>query len=180
MIRIESIRTTHEAYDFVENLLISAFPEEERRELALQREYTDSNPLFRTNVIYQGEQPVGVITCWDFDTFSYIEHFAISPDCRNGGYGQKVLTRMDELLAKPIVLEVEMPTTELSNRRIGFYKRLGYTLWEKEYRQPPYHAGDGYLPMRIMAKGALNPESDFESVKAKLYKDVYNVKSTED
>ena len=175
MISIESIKTSHEKYDFVENLLTSAFPKEERRELDLQRKYTDDNPLFHTNIIWHEEKPVGFITYWDFNDFYYIEHFAISPDCRNGGYGQKVLTRVDELLTKPIALEVELPTTELSSRRIGFYSRLGYKLWEKEYKQPPYRKGDEFLPMYIMVKGELDPEKDFEKVRDKLYKEVYNV-----
>lgn len=175
MITIQRISSTDADYDFVEKLLISAFPKEERRELELQKEYTDCNPLFHNNVIYHDGKPVGFITYWDFNDFYYIEHFAISPDCRNGGYGQKVLNRTDEILGKPIVLEVEMPTTEMSIRRIGFYNRLGYKLWEKDYMQPPYRTGDGYLPMYIMAKGELNCEKDFARIKDKLYKEVYKV-----
>ena len=38
----------------------------------------------------------------------------------------------------PVVLEVEMPTDEMSKRRIGFYERLGFELDNQVYHQPPY------------------------------------------
>ncbi len=61
----------------------------------------------------------------DNGRFYYIEHFAIDPSLRNGGYGKRVL-EVDELkkqLKGPIVLEVEEPNDEMSTRRIHFYKR---------------------------------------------------------
>lgn len=178
MITIELVKTTDlNYYNFVEHLLLSAFPQEERRELDLQRDFTDNNSSFYNNIVLgENAQPVGFITYWDFDDFFYVEHFAISPDARNGGYGKKVLEALHQKLGKPVVLEVEMPEDEMSKRRIGFYNRMGYVVWEKDYKQPPYRAGDGFLPMYIMALGDLNPEKDFERVVERLYKEVYLVK----
>lgn len=176
MITIKQIRSAQiEYYNFVEKLYLSAFPKEERRSLELQREYTDENPLFYNNIILSDNTPVGFISYWDFDDFYYVEHFAISSSQRNGGYGQKVLTYLKEKLSRPIVLEVEKPTDEFSTRRINFYKRLGYILWENEYLQPPYNEGDGHLPMHLMIWGDLDTERDFEQIKNKLYKVVYKV-----
>lgn len=176
MITIQRIRTTHvEYYDFVEQLLTSAFPKEEHRELDLQREHTDNNASFYNNIIFHNDIPVGFIAYWDFNDFYYIEHFAITPGQRDKGYGHKVLTYIDEKLRRPIVLEVEVPVTELSIRRVSFYERLGYKLWEKQYQQPPYRKGGNYIPMYIMARGNLNCEKDFGRIKQRLYKDVYGV-----
>lgn len=72
-------------------------------------------------------------------------------------------------------MEVEAPEEEMAIRRINFYKRHGFTLWEKPYMQPPYKPGDGYLPMLLMAYGSLECEKDFEYVKERIYREVYNV-----
>jgi len=176
MITIERISTKDVAhYEFVENLLITSFPQEERRELEDQRDFTDNNPLFHVRIILDDNKPVGLITYWDFDDFYYIEHFAVSPEARNGGYGKKVLTLLDDHLTKPIVLEVEEPCDEMSIRRVGFYTRMGYQMWERAYLQPPYRKGEGFLPMFIMAKGDLDMEKDFDRVKGRIYKHVYLV-----
>ena len=39
--------------------------------------------------------------------------------------------------------------------------------------QPPYKAGDNYLPMLLMAHGNLECEKDFEQVKKCIYREVY-------
>ena len=120
--------------------------------------------------------PVGLITYWDFGHFHYIEHFAIAPTLRNGGHGKSVLNHLCQLLKHPIILEVEIPEEEMAQRRINFYQRQGFSLWEEPYQQPPYKVGDNYLPMLLMAYGNLECEKDFDSVKECIYREVYNVK----
>lgn len=177
MIRIQPISTLDvQQYQFMEELLTAAFPPEEYRELKDLREYTDRTGHFYNNIIFDDDTPVGFITYWDFDNFYYFEHFAINPALRNGGYGKKVLDFLTEKLERPIVLEVEKPTEEMAQRRIGFYQRQGFTLWEEEYQQPPYKPGDDFLPMHLMVNGDLQCERDFEEVKQRIYKEVYNVK----
>lgn len=176
MIFIQRIHTTDkEYYCFAENLLIAAFPKEERRELSMQREYTDRKTHFHNNILLVNKKPVGFISYWNFGLFYYVEHFAIDVTQRNSGYGQMVINALKEKLQGPIVLEVELPEDETSKRRIGFYQRLGFRLWKKEYQQPPYRNGESYLPMQLMVQGDLKSETDFELIKKQLYKEVYNV-----
>lgn len=176
MIRLQPIRTSDvQHYQFMENLLINAFPPEEYRSLEELRNYTDHTDNFHNNLILDGNTPIGFITYWDFNNFYYVEHFAIDPNQRNGGYGKSVLEHLSENLHRPIVLEVEMPVEEMAQRRINFYKRQGFTLWEKEYQQPPYKPGDPFLPMYLMVKGDLQCDRDFEEVKRRIHKEVYNV-----
>ncbi len=73
-------------------------------------------------------------------------------------------------------MEVERPLEEMAKRRINFYQRHGFTLWENDYYQPPYKPGDDYLPMYLMVHGELNAQKDFEEVKHRLYTEVYKVK----
>lgn len=156
MLELIPIRTDHPYYPFVERLLESAFPPEERRNADRQRTTTDGNARFRCLVIQtELEQPIGLITCWDFADFLYIEHFAIDQKRRGYGYGREALQLMLEQTPLPVVLEVEMPqrANDTAHRRIGFYKRLGFRLRRAEYKQPPYRQGDGWLPMKLMTYG---------------------------
>lgn len=175
MIQFQRITTADTAlYNFMEQLMTTAFPPEEYRDLQELRHYTDTKTAFYNNIILQDGEAVGFLTYWDFGRFYYAEHFAIDPARRNGGLGQQVLEHLKQLLQRPIVLEVEMPEEEMARRRIGFYSRQGFKLWETPYQQPPYKPGFDYLPMLIMASGDLQPDRDFEEVKQKLYQEVYN------
>lgn len=176
MLRLQRIHTADKAlYDFMENLLVASFPAEEYRDLDQLRQYADSRETFRCNVILdEDDTPIGLFNYWDFGTFCYGEHFAIDPARRNGGLGKRALEELcRQVHPRPIVLEVEMPVEEMSRRRIGFYQRQGFTLWDKPYQQPPYKPGDGFLPMRLMAYGDIDPETAFDTVCARIHREVY-------
>jgi RimJ/RimL family protein N-acetyltransferase len=174
MVSIQKIKPTDTAYClYCENLLVASFPESERRDLAHLRQISLHNKAFSTHIIIIDNQPVGLLNSWDFDDFIYIEHFATDPAMRNKGIGQQALKLIIENMNLPIVLEVELPEDEISMRRIEFYKRAGFQLWQHEYKQPPYRKGDDFLPMRLMAAGNLSEKNDFERVKNTLYNQVY-------
>ena len=176
MLRLQRITTADTAlYSYMEQLMVTSFPPEEYRNLTQLREYTDGKKHFYNNIIFDNDLAVGFITYWDFDKFYYAEHFAIDPTLRNGGYGKQVLGLLRDTLSRPIVLEVEMPENEMACRRINFYQRNGFVLWPNDYRQPPYRSGDGFLPMRLMAYGALDSEKDFAYVQRRIYTEVYKV-----
>ena len=175
MIEIRSITTADTVlYQYMEELLQSSFPKEEYRELDELRNYTDHKQKFVNNIIIDDNIPVGLLTYWDMGDFLYLEHFAIEPTKRSVGYGKKTMELFCSCNNKAIVLEVEKPEEEMAIRRIGFYERLGYALWDNEYEQPPYRKGEDFLPMNIMAYGNIDKGKDFEKVKEIIYKEVYN------
>ena len=54
MIEIKQVKTQDEVnYTFVEKLMHTAFPQEERRDTVQQREYSDNNPRFCNNIILE-------------------------------------------------------------------------------------------------------------------------------
>ncbi len=177
MLQLRKISTTDPTYNQVENLFLSAFPEDERRDTPQQRENVDHSPIFHCITAEDEGDFVGFITYWDFDTFVYIEHFATSPAKRNNGYGSKIMNAIQESVSKPIILEVELTEDDLSQRRIGFYQRQGFTLWsEHPYIQPPYRQGGNPLPMLLMATEGLIADKDFPSIVNTIHHHVYNVK----
>lgn len=178
MIRLQPITTSDmQHYRFMEELLVSSFPTDEYRLLEDLREYTDRTGNFHNNLIFDDDLPIGLITYWEFDRFYYVEHFATNPALRNGGYGKRTLEYLCNYLKRPIVLEVERPIEEMAQRRIQFYQRQGFMLWEKDYNQPPYKPGDRFLPMFLMVHGDLNEEKDFEEIKSTIYAEVYGVEA---
>ena len=181
MIKFQPISTSDvQHYRFMEELLTDTFPAEEYRELADLREYTDRTGNFHNNIIFEDNMPIGFITYWDFDRFCYVEHFAINPALRNGGYGKKALEHLRKVVQLPIVLEVERPDEEMAQRRISFYQRQGFTLWEQNYRQPPYKKGDSFLPMYLMVYGNLDSDRDYKAIRKQIYLEVYGMKIYEE
>lgn len=162
---LEQVKHTYEA----------SFPANERRDFALLRELVKENPYFRMYALLRGETYVGFLTAWRFETFVYIEHFAIDEAARCGGIGAEAMRQFLASVALPVVLEVELPADELSRRRVGFYERLGFALDTHTYFQPPYHPGDEPLEMRLMYVGNVNMKEGFESVRKQLHREVYGV-----
>lgn len=171
----------------IEHTYTDSFPEAERRPFPLVRRLSLEHPAFTVYVLTRRqatlseakaqESYVGFITAWKFDKFIYIEHFAIDESARNGGRGGRALKQFLASCQAPVVLEVEIPTDELSKRRIGFYERLGFTLDQHLYHQPPYQEGGETLEMRLMTYGGIDLTGCFEQVKHTLYTQVYGVKT---
>lgn len=166
--------SNHSEVSFVENLYIESFPLSERRPVEDMLNLYKGDTSFVISVTVEDDQLVGFLTYWDLDKFIFAEHFAISPEFRNGGYGRKVMELFMQV-PKPIILEVELPTTILSERRIGFYQRLGFRLWENvQYQQPAYHNEGNAVPMKLMTYGDMDVEKDLVDIRSKIYSIVYN------
>lgn len=177
MLKLKQISSKDKAeYNYFEQIITSSFPTEEYRELSELKKYADENPYFICNIIVdRQQQPVGIFTYWDFGRFYYVEHFAIDPGFRSHGYGGMLLKHISEELKKPIVLEVELPEEELAQRRIHFYERYNFSLWNKSYSQPPYRKEHTSIPMRLMALGEMDEEKDYDYIVGKIHRHVYNV-----
>lgn len=163
--------------EFVEKLYIESFPANERRSVLKMHHLIESKEIFDVFVLVDRhtDSRVGFITLWRFDYFIYLEHFAISPDQRNGGYGAKSMKTLIDDVKLPLLAEIELPSaSDFALRRLGFYKKMGFRLWDIPYEQPPYEDGYSPIPMLLMTYGALNLEEKGESVLNQLYTDVYN------
>lgn len=145
-----SITSVSPLYKQVESLLITAFPETERRDLELQRQYADHNPKFKVYAVYEADVFVGFFTLWTFQSFSYVEHLAVSPSLRSKGYGTRILQYIKEIVKNPLLLEIEIPCDMQQKARQLFYEKNGFQTLDLPYFQPPYRSGDACLPMHLM------------------------------
>ncbi len=118
-------------------LYVDAFPQAERRSKEYQEE-TMKRSSYHLEAILNNDEFVGFIGWWSFGQISFIEHFATLPHLRGQGVGRKALESFIAQSNREVILEVEHPTTQLSERRIGFYERIGFTLNDYCYSHPSY------------------------------------------
>lgn len=162
----------------IEQLYIDSFPADERREFSVVKSLLDSpDTAFRIIAAMDGNDFVGFFGYWEWDDMRYIEHFAVDPQKRGGGIGQKMLADFAALAPTPIILEVEHPFNDMAARRIGFYQRCGYILHDNiKYIQPPYDPSKQPLELYLMTKGEIKLTEDSELIK-RIKKEVYGVEN---
>ena len=155
--------------DFPEiyRIMQASFPDDE------YRPYEEQIALFQEPEYRIYYMPAGFLAVWEFESFIYIEHFAVDPALRNSGTGSAMLQELVKQYQKPICLEVELPEDELTRRRIGFYERNGFVFNEYPYIQAPISKGKSPVPLRIMTYGSAITREKFEEMKEVLYRRVY-------
>ena len=169
MIRFENV--TEKTFSAVYEKMCAAFPFEERRDYTDQQECMNDE-RFKFLEIFDGEEAVGFTALWDLDGFLFIEHIAIDPDKRSGGYGSKAIELIKTTFNKPVILEAEAPVTEQQIKRIRFYDRLGFKVNDFYYEQPSYHGGEG-VPLKILSYPALITDTEFQNFISETRKSAY-------
>ncbi len=147
MVSLKEVK--EENFSEIYKKLENAFPYEERRDFADYKIYYQ-NKYFAPFEIIDGENAVGFVNLWVFKSFVYIEHIAIDPRIRGGGYGTKAINLVKEHFGKMIILESEAPETETQIKRIHFYENLGFKINSYEYFQPSFHKGEP-VPLKLLS-----------------------------
>lgn len=155
-------------------LYVSAFPDEERRDVEQLKNMIDTCCQMVFNEIIKDGELAGFQIYWDFGDFCYLEHFAVFEQMRGGGTGAAVLGILKEQLRKPLVLEVE-PAEEgtMTARRVAFYERNGFGVLPVEYVQPDYHGNGDAMPLWIMSTETPPPDTAakwVETIKREVYR----------
>lgn len=149
-------------FEALMQLYVEAFPPEERRPL---EEMPPADAAYRFYAI----DGCGLLSTWEFEDFTYIEHFAIRAELRGSGIGSAALAA----LRGNLILEVEPPHTgTTARRRIAFYKRNGFRLLNIAYVQPPYSKDLPSVELRLMVRGAI---SDIDAAIRTIHRRVYGV-----
>ncbi len=161
-------------FDKVFEIMEQSFPTDERRPKDKQKNLFE-NPLYK---VYSAGNVKAFMAVWEFDSFVFLEHFAVSPEYRNEGLGGKMLAALRDKYNKKICLEVEPPESKVAAGRIHFYERNGFYLNEYPYIQPPISKGKKEVPLMIMTSGAGIEKCEFEEIKYTLYKEVYKIKGS--
>ena len=156
-------------------LYIESFPEKERRPIDSLEHLASACDMFKAEVIETEHGFAGFLTHWDLGEFIYGEHFAVSAQIRGGGIGGRVIDMFTSRFDKTIVLEAETATDDMSRRRLGFYARHGFIAAPYPYAQPAYSPQQKPVPMHLLSYGRQLSEEEFNAIRGKIYKTVYNI-----
>lgn len=152
-----------------------AFPIDERRDFKQLTDIFEINKNIGIEPITENDRIIGFIIYWIFDSFVYIEHFAIDKEKRGNGIGTEILKRFIAKTDRPIVLEAELPTDKISTDRITFYQRLGFELHSYKYIQPAYDADRNPIELCLMSHSTTSNTPDLDTVRDTLYQYVYGI-----
>ena len=154
---------------FIERIYTESFPPDERRDFSDVIRLLEENDDFFIVLLSDENKAVGFISYWEWNDFSYVEHFAVDSSCRGSGY------ELLKLINNPAVLEVEKPLDDISQRRIRFYERLGFVLCTRPYTQPPYSPEKQPLELYLMSFGKIDLNQVFDTVASRIHQKVYGV-----
>lgn len=155
----------------LENEYLLSFPLEERRSW---QELIAEDFVAEVYVIFEGKRLVGLISLWHLEGYLFVEHFYIFTQHRGKGLGKVAIrTLLHRYADMPILLEWELAyTSSLAQRRLDFYRRLGFKLQDIDYLQPPYDKVSPMLPLHLLATQELG-SSALEGIRQLIYRDVY-------
>jgi ribosomal protein S18 acetylase RimI-like enzyme len=152
----------------------ASFPPEERRQFGKLLQLLP-HPDMHLCALVQAGQPVGFIIYWQWPDAGelFIEHFAIDPDRRGQQLGQQALAQVLHIPAAYYLLEAELPTDDLSKRRIQFYERQGFQVNDFPYAQPPYQPGNPPIPMKLLSQPVIHAQAAFNKLSRLIEERVY-------
>lgn len=113
-----------------------SFPEQERRKEEDHLRACEDDRFFPLSV-WDKNLLIGLMFYWEWDSYRYLEHFAINPELRGQGNGSQLLTNLQDS-EHTIILEIDPLINELSVRRLQFYERAGYTITPFRFVHLPY------------------------------------------
>lgn len=163
-------------------IYINSFPVDERRRVEDVEKLLGKDFYHFIAVYNERGVVIAILVYWSFADFYYVEYIAVHPRFKAHGFGSQVMNkflekRQEEL---PVVLEVEkvdenVPGFEKITRiqRVRFYNRLGFTISDVPYIQPPYAEGLKSLPLDLMQYGDILSENA-QMVIDTLHERVYN------
>lgn len=121
-----------------------------------------------------------VLTLWEFKDFAFVENFAVREDLRNSGLGTKLI---EDVIAhfphKNILLEVEVPETDIQKRRVKFYEAKGFTLSSVTYIQPQLRDTPSDVKLSLMFTGDSLENKQLLNFKEQVFERVYGLKEIE-
>lgn len=141
-------------------LLEDSFPLNEQRSLEQHIRAMDDS-AFHADAIVDGELFVGILFYWVYnDSYLFVEHLAIDPTLRSGGYGKRI---MEILLTKGYItiLEIDPPEDEISVRRQKFYERLGFVMNPYLHIHPSYRPTTSPHRLIVMSHPRAISEQEF-------------------
>ena len=146
-------------YPAFADIYASSFPIFEQRTKAQQlHAFADRRYRLDAYTDNRGTELIGFLSYWTFESFVYIEHFAINANHRGHGEGSKMLKAFLECSDANnliVILEIDPPIDAVSISRQHFYERSGLVLNGFVHMHPPYRNEYKAHELRIMSSGGV-------------------------
>lgn len=138
-----------------------SFPVHERRSLEAHVS-AESDEAFYTQAVVDEGRLVAILFWWLYDGGIFLEHLAVSPTARGQGVGSALLERfIAEHPGRGIILEIDPPVDDTSQRRLRFYERLGFRLNHYPYIHTSYTFGGREHELKILSRPSVLSDGQF-------------------
>lgn len=169
----KSFRENVMKFEEIFSIMDEAFPNSEMRTYEEQKKLLNNKKYnIFTKENDQGEV-IGFLAYWELNSCTFFEHLAVSKKYRGKGIGTQIILENLKNKKTPVLLEVELPKTEVASKRISFYKKLGFKQNTFYYEQPSLRKNEDSQQLLIMSYPGLLDEKSFFKYKKEIYKDVY-------
>ncbi len=165
-------RITEADFDSVYSILSDSFPKNELRPEGNMKRTMENKKYIVYK--YGNDDIKGTTAVWELDSFLFVEYLAVNEKFRNNGIGSEILKELFDKYKRPLCLEVEPPESDITKRRIEFYKRNNFYLNHYPYEQPAYSQKQAAVPLMIMTSGGTITKEQFLKLRKEIYKEVYN------
>lgn len=149
---------THPLYEEFRKLYRQSFPVFEQRTPPQQRD-AFVHDAYRLLAYTENGLFLGFIACWELATCRYL---AVNDLLRGRGYGSRLLGDFVRAPGKPVLLEIDPVTDDVSAARLRFYQKCGFVENPYAHRHPPYRAGFAPHLLVVLTSGRAISEEEYQ------------------
>lgn len=153
-----------QAWELYEN----SFPIEEKR-TPKEQEIISKDERYNPIIFLKDDEVVAILFFWQYEKHTFIEHLAISHKLRGQSYGSKIIEDFLEKY-KNVVLEIELISDEITQKRFNFYKRFNFIINDYKHFQIPFRKDAKELELLILSHNNKLEKTEYE----KLYFEMKN------
>lgn len=139
---------SHPLYATFKDLYRVSFPIFEQRSESQQAQ-AFKNHKYKLLAFTEEHTFLGFIAYWQFDSYRYVEHFAINADLRGKGYGSRVLNEFTHSAPETVILEIDPIQDDVTEARWRFYEKCGFCKNPYTHLHPPYNK-EAYSPHALV------------------------------
>lgn len=161
-------------YKTYRDIYTVSFPIFEQRNEMQQKKAFESE-AYHLLIATENEKFLSFISYWEFENYIYIEHLAVNPEYRGQNIGSETLHLFAKKIQKTVILEIDPPVDEISQKRLRFYEALGYKLNSFVHYHPAYNPAE-YKPheLRVLSLDRQLEIGEFNLFKQQLETIVMN------
>ena len=103
-----------------------------REPMPMKADYDQAVRDHAIDLLYAGDQMVGLIEMILDDDHLYIENIAVAPAFQGRGFGQILMAHAEEVATRGRLPEIRLRTNAAFTRNIAIYRLLGYGFGREE------------------------------------------------